>query len=220
MIDADARNPAPAAPSTGNRYGHRFVLSAPSGAGKTTLCKAILDRFPAIRYSISHTTRKPRPGEVDGIDYFFITPDEFQKKLDLNRWAEWANVHGYWYGTSADFLESQSAAGQDVILDIDVQGTRQILARYPEHTVTIFIMPPSMAVLKERLISRGAESDAEMERRLENAVREMAQRDLYHHVIVNDRLPEAIHALSTLIDKYRTGKLPANHPAGFPGKTG
>ena len=198
--------------------GHRFILSAPSGAGKTTLCRAILEQFPAMRYSISHTTRKPRPGEVNGIDYFFITPDEFQERLGENRWAEWANVHGNYYGTSVDFLESQSAAGHDVLLDIDVQGAKQILARYPDHTVTIFIMPPSMTVLKERLIARGAENNAEMEKRLQNAVGEMAQKDLYQHVIVNDHLPESIRKLSALISKYRMGKLPAKRPKSSDGE--
>lgn len=205
-------------PAASKQSGRRFILSAPSGAGKTTLCRAVLDRFPDLRYSISHTTRKPRPGEIDGVDYFFITPDEFRERLNANRWAEWANVHGNYYGTSADFLESQSAAGRDVLLDIDVQGTKQLLARYPHHTVAIFILPPSMAVLKERLIARGAESGPEMEKRLQNAVREMAQKEMYHHLIVNDRLPETIHALSALISRYRTQKLPAKpRPAGTVG---
>jgi guanylate kinase len=215
MSGKDIGNPESKVSAVLEHRGHRFILSAPSGAGKTTLCRAVLDRFPAIRYSISHTTRKPRPGEVDGIDYFFITPDEFQEKLRANRWAEWAAVHGNYYATSADFLESQSAAGRDVLLDIDVQGAKQILARYPDRTVAIFIMPPSMAVLKERLTARGAEDSAEMEKRLQNAVEEMAQKDLYHHVIVNDRLPEAIHALSTLINRYRTEKLPAEHSSNI-----
>jgi len=218
MTGADTENPAPKAPAALERRGYRFILSAPSGAGKTTLCRAVLNRFPTMRYSISHTTRKPRPGEVDGVDYYFITPGEFQERLTAKRWAEWANVHGNCYGTSADFLEFQSAAGHDVLLDIDVQGAKQILTRYPEQTVAIFIMPPSMAALKERLTIRGAESSAEMEKRLQSAIQEMARKDLYHHVIVNDRLPEAIHALSALIAAYRTGKLPAEPPTGSGGE--
>lgn len=190
------------------RKGRRFILSAPSGAGKTTLCRAILDRFPAMRYSVSHTTRKPRPGEVPGVDYFFISPDEFQKKLGANRWAEWASVHGNQYGTSADFLDAQAAAGRDVLLDIDVQGAKQILARYPNHTVAIFILPPSMDILKERLIVRGGDSEAEIEKRLSNAIEEMAQKDLYHHVIVNDQLPTAIEELAALIEAYRAASQP------------
>ena len=161
-----------------------------------------------MRYSVSHTTRQPRPGEVNGVDYFFISPDEFQEKLKAGRWAEWANVHGNYYGTSADFIESQVAAGHDVLLDIDVQGAKQILTRFPDRTVAVFIMPPSMDELKKRLSSRGSDSIADIEKRMQNAVREMAQKDLYHHVIVNDRLPEAVDALTALIDAYRGGKLP------------
>jgi len=186
--------------------GRRYILSAPSGAGKTTLCRAILDRFPDLRYSVSHTTRPPRPGEKDGVDYFFISTDVFQERLRNNRWAEWARVHDNFYGTSADFLEAQAAAGRDVLLDIDVQGAKQILARYPERTVAIFIMPPSLAVLKARLTGRSADSPEQIEKRLRNATDEMAQKEMYHHVIVNDRLTEAIDALAFLIDAYRSGK--------------
>jgi len=183
--------------------GRRFILSAPSGAGKTTLCRALLDRLPNLRYSVSHTTRSPRPGEQNGVDYFFISADEFQKRLEADRWAEWARVHDNFYGTSADFLESQAAAGRDVLLDIDVQGAKQILARYPEHTIAIFIMPPSLAVLQQRLTGRSADSPAEIEKRLRNAADEIAQKALYHHVIVNDRLTEAIDALVSLVESYR-----------------
>ncbi len=205
-------NTVPEAPG-----GFRFVLSAPSGAGKTTLCRAILNRFPDLRYSISHTTRKPRPGEKDGIDYFFISTEEFRKRLGENRWAEWAQVHDNFYGTSADFLESLTAAGQDVLLDIDVQGAEQILARYPEHTVAIFIMPPSMAVLEERLTSRSSDSREDIEKRLRNAAKEMARKGMYHHVIVNDHLPRAIDDLASLIERYRTGRYAAKSPkSGVP----
>jgi len=186
--------------------GLRFILSAPSGAGKTTLCRAILDRFPDLRYSVSHTTREPRPGEKDGVDYFFIPTDEFQERLRNDRWAEWARVHDNFYGTSADFLEAQAAAGRDVLLDIDVQGARQILARYPRDTIAVFIMPPSMEVLEARLTGRSADSPEQIEKRLRNAADEMAQREMYHHVIVNDRLPEAIDALASLVESYRSKK--------------
>lgn len=186
--------------------GHRFILSAPSGAGKTTLCRAILDRFPDLSYSVSHTTRPPRPGERDGVDYFFISAEEFQERLHSNRWAEWARVHDNFYGTSADFLEAQAAAGRDVLLDIDVQGAEQILTRYPERTVAIFIMPPSMDILEKRLTGRSADSPEQIQKRLRNAIDEMARKEMYHHVIVNDRLTEAIDALASLVDSYRSGK--------------
>jgi guanylate kinase len=154
---------------------------------------------------VSHTTRPPRPGEQDGVDYFFISTEAFQERLRDNRWAEWARVHDNFYGTSADFLEDQAAAGRDVLLDIDVQGARQILARYPGRSVAIFIMPPSLAVLEERLTGRSADSPEQIEKRLRNAADEMAQKDMYHHVIVNDRLAEAIDTLASLIESYRLG---------------
>lgn len=196
--------------------GLRFILSAPSGAGKTTLCRAILERYPDLSYSVSHTTRQPRPGEKDGVDYFFISTEEFQERLRGNRWAEWARVHDNFYGTSADFLEAQAAAGRDILLDIDVQGAKQILTRYPERTVAIFIMPPSLAVLEKRLTGRSADSAAQIEKRLRNAAEEMAQKDMYHHVIVNDQLAEAIDALASLVDLYRSGKEGTVPGAGTP----
>ena len=184
--------------------GKRFILSAPSGTGKTTLVKELLGRFPDLKYSVSHTTRPPRPGEVDGKDYFFITPKEFKEKLEENRWAEWAEVHGNFYGTSADVIDAEISAGVDVLLDIDVQGAEQILARYPQDTVTIFIEPPSIEALRQRLLARGTDSPAVIEKRLQNAVEEMAHKELYRHVIVNDRLPEAIRELVSLVEAYRT----------------
>lgn len=196
----------PRTTSGSSARGNRFILSAPSGAGKTTLCRAILDKVPDLRYSVSHTTRPPRPGEQNGIDYFFITTEEFQERLQRNRWAEWARVHDNFYGTSADFLESQEAAGRDVLLDIDVQGARQILARYPERSVAVFIMPPSIEILEKRLTGRSADSPEQIKKRLRNAVGEMAQKDMYHHVIVNDRLTEAIDTLASLIESYRSGQ--------------
>lgn len=185
--------------------GNRFIISAPSGAGKTTLCGAIRRRFPDIRYSVSYTTRAPRAGEQNGIDYHFISQDEFKDRLDRNLWAEWAKVHGNYYGTSAEFLEKIVAAGEDILLDIDVQGARQILSRFPE-SVAIFIMPPSMAALKDRLTRRGTDAEVDIERRLKNAVQEMAQQNLYNHVIINDHLEMAISEFTRLIDDYRTGR--------------
>ena len=186
--------------------GRRYILSAPSGAGKTTLCRALLARLPDLRYSVSHTTRGPRPGEQNGVDYFFISTDEFQERLRSKRWAEWARVHDNYYGTSADFLEAQTAAGRDVLLDIDVQGARQILERYPDRSIAIFIMPPSLEVLEKRLTNRSADSPEQIEKRLRNAADEMAQEKMYHHVIINDQLQEAIDALVSLIDSYRSGE--------------
>jgi guanylate kinase len=189
-------------PATESPRGLLFILSAPSGAGKTTLCRAIRDRFADIRYSISHTTRRPRPGEIDGCDYVFISESEFKDGIARGRWAEWAQVHGNYYGTSADFLNRELAAGRDILLDIDVQGTCQIVQRYPQ-SITIFIMPPSLDVLRQRLEARSTDSPETIAVRLENAAKEMAQKDAYRHVIVNDRLPQAIAELIALIGSYR-----------------
>jgi guanylate kinase len=184
--------------------GNLFILSAPSGAGKTTLCRAILDRYPDMLYSISHTTRKPRPGERPGVDYHFIGKDEFLLGVRTGKWAEWAEVHGNYYGTDADFLGRGIASGRDVLLDIDTQGMRQSRTRYPD-AVTIFILPPSVAALKARLEGRGTDSRDVIERRLEKATQEMGSRHLYRYVIVNDRLEEAVSRLAELVETYRCG---------------
>jgi len=183
--------------------GHLFIISAPSGAGKTTLTKTVLNRFTDILYSVSYTTRESRSGEKDGVDYYFISQDDFKKCIKEDKWAEWAEVHGNYYGTSAEFIDKKLSKGRDVLLDIDVQGAIQILERYPE-SITIFIMPPSPAILKKRLESRGTDSKAVIERRLLNAKSEMAQKDLYRHVIVNDQLPDAVAELMSIMEKYRS----------------
>lgn len=182
--------------------GHIFIVSAPSGAGKTTLVRAVRDRYPEIRYSVSFTSRAPRPGERDGVDYHFLTRPDFAEGIERGRWAEWAEVHGNFYGTSAELLDRYLAEGNDVILDIDVQGALQILKRYPE-SITIFIMPPSKAVLRDRLEARGGDSREVIEKRMANADAEMASRHLYRHVIVNDRLDDAVAELVSLISGYR-----------------
>ena len=181
--------------------GHLFIISAPSGAGKTTIVRAVLDRFADMLYSISYTTRKPRNGEQDGIDYNFISRDDFKKRIDGGEWAEWAEVHGNNYGTSAEFLDNGLASGRNILLDIDVQGTIQILERYPD-SITIFIMPPSLETLGKRLELRGTDSKADIARRLVNAEKEMAKKDLYRHIVVNDQLSEAIEKLISIIEKY------------------
>jgi len=183
--------------------GSLFIISAPSGAGKTTLTKAVLDRFIDILYSVSYTTRELRSGEQDGVDYYFTTKENFKEGINNGKWAEWAEVHGNYYGTSAEFIDNNLAAGRDILLDIDVQGTFQILERYPD-SITIFIMPPSFEILKERLESRGTDSKAVIEKRLENAQKEMAKKDLYRHVIVNDQLPDAVAELISIIEQYFT----------------
>jgi len=190
------------APIPAGRSGHLFVVSAPSGAGKTTLCTALMQRFPDIRYSVSATTRPARPGEIHGKDYFFLSQEAFEQKIRVDHWAEWARVHGHYYGTSARAIDTALAQGRDLLLDIDVQGTRQILKRYPD-AVTIFIMPPSTDVLRRRLLKRNTDSAAVIDRRLAVAEAEMAQRAIYRHILVNDVLADAIEGLTRIVARYR-----------------
>lgn len=184
--------------------GNLFVLSAPSGAGKTTLCRAIRNRFPEIYYSISHTTRSPRSGEADGVDYFFTSIEKFQKGIEEGIWAEWAKVHDNYYGTSMAFLNKTLATGADILLDIDVQGARQILEKYPE-AVSIFIMPPSLEILLQRLQGRATESRAVIEKRMMNARKEIAQSRFYQYIVVNDDLEDAKQELFSIIQRHATG---------------
>jgi guanylate kinase len=187
------------------KSGHLFIVSAPSGAGKTTLCKAALRLLPDLHYSISHTTRKPRPGERHGIDYFFLDEKQFTRRIQEGKWAEWARIYDHYYGTCRDYIDSILGAGDDILLDIDAQGTRQILRHYPD-SVTIFIMPPSLDVLRERLQARATDSQEEMDKRLRCAKREIAEKGLYRHVIINNDLNRAIDELLGIMEKYRTEK--------------
>ncbi len=175
-------------------FGKLFVVSAPSGAGKTTLVREVLARFAELSYSISHTTRPPRKGEIHGKDYFFTDSDEFQNLIDAGLMLEWAKVHGNFYGTSRAFVDEQRKEGKSIILDIDVQGGRQIMdSRFA--LVSVFIMPPSLEILEKRLKARETDSDEVIQRRLDNARDEMEQRSFYDHVVVNDNLDDAVSDL-------------------------
>ena len=178
-----------------------FILSAPSGAGKTTICSQVFKRVPQLVFSVSYTTRPPRSGERPGIDYYFVSRNEFERKIEDDQWAEWARVHDNYYGTSAEFLDSALARQETVLLDIDVQGAAQIRKRYPG-CVTIFIMPPSMEVLQARLEARQTDDPAIIQKRLANAAKEIAQKGLYHHIIVNDDLQTAVDEMVSLILRY------------------
>ncbi len=186
------------------RRGTIYIVSAPSGAGKSTLCRELLKVYPDITYSISHTTRAPREGEVPGVDYHFISREGFESRIAQGLMAEWAEVHGNYYGTSLETLEASVSKGVDVLLDIDVQGARQMCAAVPS-CVTLFIMPPSEAELRARLEKRGTDSRETIEKRMENAAGEMAQRSFYAHVIVNDELNEAVAVLVAVVKECREG---------------
>jgi guanylate kinase len=178
--------------------GRLFILSAPSGAGKTTLCNALRRRFKELFYSISYTTRPPRSGEKNGREYFFITHEEFEQGIQSRRWAEWAMVHGHYYGTSAQWIETALTSGKSVLMDIDVQGARQIKQRFPK-AVSIFIMPPSIEELETRLRLRGKDNNDVIALRMQNARNEIAQKDAYDYIVVNDDLDKAICELIELV---------------------
>lgn len=189
-------------PDRSKKKGHLFVVSAPSGTGKTTLCHLLLDAFEGISYSVSHTTRPPRAGEEHGKDYFFVSKEEFETMIQNKDLLEWAKVHGNYYGTSMGFIRDSLEQGIDILLDIDVQGAAQVVRLFPE-AVTVFIMPPSMETLKQRLGKRGLDSEDVIQTRLENAVQEIAQKDTYRHILVNDHLETAKNELFDIVRSYR-----------------
>ena len=182
--------------------GKLFVISAPSGAGKTTLIKKVLNRFENLSYSVSHTTRPPRKNEQDGVDYFFINREEFEQKILQGDWLEWASVHGNYYGTSKDFVQRCLEEGRNLLLDIDVQGAAQVMASDLK-PVTIFILPPSLDILAQRLTNRKTDSKEVIARRLENAKTEMAQKKRYRYVVINDDLDVATEELLSVIKKEK-----------------
>jgi guanylate kinase len=185
------------------KNGQLFVISAPSGAGKTTLIQQVMTRFPQVSYSVSHTTRPPRPGEIDGKDYFFVTEQTFTRMIQAGEWLEWARVHAHYYGTSRPFVEKQLAAGSSLLLDIDVQGARQIMDAGLD-PVTIFILPPSIEELRQRLETRGTDSAQTIALRLENAKKEIALTHLYQYVVKNVDLTTAADQLCTIFDQAIT----------------
>jgi guanylate kinase len=179
--------------------GHLFIVSGPSGTGKSTLLNTIRKKGPSLRYSISYTTRPPRGDEQDGVQYHFISEAAFREKLEDGELAEWAEVHGHLYGTSAMYIEQSLSEGCDVLLDIDVQGAKQLRAKFPK-AVSVFIMPPSMKELERRLMKRGTDSPETVARRLKNAEAEMVEAGGYDHVLVNDVLSETIGELERLLE--------------------
>jgi guanylate kinase len=180
------------------REGVLYVISAPSGAGKTSLCKEIIDIFPGLRHSVSYTTRTPRVGEVHGRDYFFVELQEFQRMIGAGEFAEWAEVHGNFYGTSLATLEESRSKGIDLILDIDIQGARQLKERF-EGGVYIFVLPPDLGELRRRLESRSSDSPEVIERRIGNAGGEIKEARWYDYIIVNDDFPVAVEQLKSVL---------------------
>jgi len=190
------------------RRGALFVVSAPSGAGKTTLCREARRRLPDLAYSVSYTTRAPRPGEKDGADFCFVRPAEFKALRERGEFAESAEVHGNLYGTRASVLEAALQGGQDILLDIDTQGAAQLRKRYPE-AVLIFIVAPSMSELEQRLRERRSDPEKEITRRLDRAREEIALWRSYDYLVVNRDVGEAVELLTAIVlaERARTTRL-------------
>lgn len=180
------------------REGIIFIISGPSGGGKTTLTGKVMEELDNLRFSVSCTTREPREGEVEGRDYTFISESEFMDMARENRFAEYANVYGHLYGTPIDQLEMAKKTGVDLILDIDVQGARQIRDKYPSG-VFCFVMPPNIEDLRKRLKARGSEEEAVIEKRLSVARQEMEGVENYDYIINNDDLDKAVRSLKEII---------------------
>lgn len=178
-----------------------FVISAPSGTGKSTLIRALMQNVPGLRFSVSHTTREPRAGESHGRDYFFVDVKEFEDMIDKGNLAEWARVHDNYYGTSRAFIEENLESGTGIILDIDVQGKEQIEKVFPD-CVSIFIMPPSMETLRQRLEGRGTDSAESIAKRMKNAENEISRNSAYRHLIVNDDLDSATEEITNIVSGY------------------
>lgn len=176
-----------------------LVLSAPSGAGKTTLARKFLEKHPDFGVSVSYTTRKPRRGEKEGIHYYFTDPQTFQEMIARKEFVEWAHVHDDWYGTPFSEIERLHGKGKGILFDIDIQGGVNIYKAYPDRTLLVFILPPSMEELERRLRNRKTDDEKTIEKRLKNAQKEISiARDKYDYFLVNDDLEEALEELEMI----------------------
>jgi len=180
------------------------VISAPSGGGKTTIVKRILSKNDNFQVSVSCTTRGPRPGETDGVHYYFESEERFRSMADAGAFAEWASVHGNLYGTPVSEIERLWSQGKDILFDIDVQGGINLKRKYPGRTLLIFIMPPGQDVLEKRLRLRGTDDEKTVEKRLKNAVKEISiAKENYDYFVINDVLDEAVDRIEGIVRTFR-----------------
>ena len=182
-----------------NTHGILFVVSAPSGGGKTSLCKEVITHLPNFEHGVSYTTRKIRPGEMEGKDYHFVSEQTFMAMVEADDFVEYAQVHGNYYGTSITTIAQTLSRGKHLLIDIDVQGAKQIEERYGDEGVFIFILPPSFDLLRSRLTERQTDSIEEIERRLEKAEEEVKHFGDYDYVIINDDFQQAVRELEGII---------------------
>ncbi len=184
------------------RSGIPFVVSGPSGVGKSSLLRRVLERDPRLRFSISHTTRTPRPGEQDGTDYCFVDEKRFRELVDQETFLEWAEYQGNLYGTSRQAVEVPTQAGYDLILEVEVQGARQLRERLRD-AVRVFLIPPSLEILEQRLVGRGSDEETVVRKRLERARDELREIHDYSYVVVNEELDQAVTDLLHIIAASR-----------------
>lgn len=181
-----------------NRQGLLIVLSGPSGVGKGTVCQALRRRMPELVYSVSATTRPPRAGEQDGVNYFFKTREEFERMIARDELLEWAEYVGNYYGTPRKFVEETLAGGRDIILEIEVQGALQVKRRFPEG-IFVFLLPPTLGELKNRIVMRGTESEDVIRSRMETALEELKLIEHYDYAVVNDRIEAATSRIEAIL---------------------
>ena len=187
------------------RAGNLFVVTAPSGAGKTTLVTELLKREPNVKLSMSYTTRAPRPGEAEGIDYYYVSRAKFEQMIAAGEFLEYANVYGNYYGTSRKWIERELGGDHDVLLEIDWQGARQLRLLFP-HLVGIFVLPPSLAELRKRLESRGKDAPDAIERRMASAREEISHVLEFEYIIVNDSFDKALADMISIVRAARVSR--------------
>lgn len=185
--------------------GKIIIVVAPSGTGKTTLIEKILTHFSTLEWSVSYTTRSIREGEVHGEDYFFISTEEFKEKIDANHFAEWALVHGNYYGTDKSFVTQKTEQGISILFDVDVQGVDLLKKVYGDEAKAIFIEPPSVAELRRRLEKRGTDAQEVIERRLANSIKELERKNDFDYLVMNDEFDKAYQDLEMIIEKILEG---------------